>query len=158
MPRSVLADNGDYMNLPCEHKELRATVGEYDIKKDCRICWQYVNDPKYKELLDNETTIFSKPETTTGNAPITPIENTPLEQGPSWFQKAVNFSKAAVVHAWNGLPETPTEEQEKRLAICLVCPSNLLDYNTGVCLHKSCGCKVAIKTTWAKERCPKGHW
>jgi hypothetical protein len=76
--------------------------------------------------------------------------------GPGWFTKLVNFSRASVRHAWHGLPQTPTPEQERRLGLCLACDQ--LDAATGACTHPGCGCRVAVKTTWLMERCPLGRW
>jgi hypothetical protein len=76
--------------------------------------------------------------------------------GPGWFRKLVNFSRAAVRHAWHGLPETPTPEQERRLALCLACDK--LDTVNGVCTHHQCGCNVQTKTTWLMEKCPLDRW
>jgi len=80
----------------------------------------------------------------------------PIQEGPSWLQKTVNFSKAVVTHIAHGLPVTPTEEQERRLAICLAClpPEGYYDVETGTCLHKNCGCKLTRKVSFLMEKCP----
>jgi hypothetical protein len=78
------------------------------------------------------------------------------DTGPGWFRKLVNFSRAAVKHAWHGLPQTPTPEQERRLALCLACDK--LDAESGACTHPQCGCRVATKVTWEMEKCPLGKW
>lgn len=89
-----------------------------------------------------------------------PAEPKPLHEAPGWFRKALNFGRAVVKHAWHGLPETTTPEQERRLSVCLNClpPEGYLDVERGICTHKDCGCAVTKKTTWMMERCPIGKW
>ena len=71
---------------------------------------------------------------------------------PSMFQQAKNFAKATVRHVANMGRNTPKMVRESRLEICNKCDKN----NNGRC--SECGCFVDVKTSWASEACPLGHW
>jgi hypothetical protein len=134
------------MKRPCRCDRFRP--GEpFDPRLDCALCWRYHHDPQYHALYDGQPV---------PPAPTPPPERKPADAGPAWWRKAANFARAAVRHAWHGLPETPTPEQERRVSICLACP--LLAQDTGRCTHVRCGCNVAKKTTWLMEQCPLGKW
>jgi len=123
----------------------------------CMFCWKYANDPNYKKHWDE---LLSKPReqiTSTAYIPV-PVNAKTIDEGPNWFKKVVNYAKASVTHVWAGLPETASEEQEQRIAICLQCPSNLINLNMGICKHKDCGCAIQKKTRWKDQSCPMGHW
>ncbi len=149
----------------CVHKNgpiYGETKGEdFILGKHCRQCWLYLNDEAARAKWDNDPNviIISLHDTEKIKAMGIQIEEPsqiPITEGPSWFRKALNFGKAIVKHVWHGLPETPTEEQKRRLSICLQCP--LLDPESGICKHEKCGCAVAKKTTWLMEACPLEKW
>ena len=71
---------------------------------------------------------------------------------PSMFQQAKNFAKATARHVANMGRNTPNMVRESRLEICNKCDKN----NNGRC--SECGCFVDVKTSWASEACPLGHW
>lgn len=73
----------------------------------------------------------------------------------SEFRAARKRFKAA------GSPVTTIQEQMARLAVCAACPEKLLSVPLGItslARCKGCGCFVALKSEWATENCPRGHW
>ena len=155
------------MPQPCKHNPPMYVPGEpYTKGRDCRQCWMYFNSESARASWDNDpnVTVISMHDSEKAKAALRAMGVTvtepppppPIDQGPNWFQKMVNFTKAVVKHAWNGLPQTPTAEVERRIAICLECP--LLNKDTGICTHHKCGCGVAKKTTWLMEQCPLEKW
>lgn len=74
---------------------------------------------------------------------------------PSLWQQGVNALKASVragqpVVGYGPLKDA--EAQDRRLALCLLCPA----HNGGRCAE--CGCPVDKKTSYPTEACPLGHW
>ena len=145
------------MSRPCGGCERGAPFdGPYDIKRQCRLCWLYHNSPAYRAHWDGNPNVTSvsvidpllHEKLTALGVPISRPEP------PGWFRKLVNFSGALVKHAWAGLPKTPTEEQERRINICLMC--EFLRQEDGVCLK--CGCGVIKKSGWDEQHCPIGKW
>jgi hypothetical protein len=108
----------------------RFTQGEEWKPGDCRLCWLYHNDPRYRELWDS------------GKKP----------QFPSFLRQATNFAGAVVRHVAAGLPTVSEEEKGRRMALCLACEH----YVDGRCAL--CGCFTAAKAAWAREKCPVGKW
>lgn len=71
------------------------------------------------------------------------------------FREARKRYKAA------GSPNVSDDERQSRLAVCHNCPSKLLTVHFGrkeLGQCKGCGCFVALKSKWATEHCPRGHW
>mgnify|MGYP003395245730 CR=1 len=131
------------MARPCHCDRYRP--GEsFDPQQDCRLCFLYHNNVFYQQHWDGHA------------APTTLPAPAAIEEGPGWFRKLVNFSQASVQHLWHGLPITASAEQERRIAICLNC--DYLEQNTGICRHRNCGCKVAVKVGWADQYCPLSKW
>lgn len=85
---------------------------------------------------------------------------------PSIAQKAVNFARAAVIHAAAGNPIVSKDVIKQRLDICKTCPLFKPNSNQagGVCTHSSCGCGIQDnlnylnKIAWADQECPTGLW
>jgi hypothetical protein len=75
---------------------------------------------------------------------------------PSAWRQGVNALKASLragqVVVGRAGPLKDTEAQDRRLALCLLCPS----HNAGRCAE--CGCPVDGKTSFPTEFCPLGHW
>ena len=124
---------------------------------DCEKC----GVPAFEALSHAEVlALFRKAPGKANASPAQPLPQpaapppVPIEQGPGWFKKAVNFTKAAVKHVWFGLPQAPTPLLEQRISLCLVCEH--LNPQTGGC--NQCGCPVATKAAWGKEKCPVGKW
>lgn len=82
-----------------------------------------------------------------------PADKKPL---PSLWQQSVNAAKASWRAGANVLrgfgPLKDTEAHDRRLALCLICPS----HNSGRCA--ACGCPIDKKTSWPTEQCPLGKW
>jgi hypothetical protein len=160
--------------IPCGLCQRGAPFGpDYDINRQCRLCWLYYNHAAYRsewEGVSNDEAMnrveayqrqyaqnrHALPTAQPGQVATLPPEPPPkpIEQGPSWFRRAINFSRSAVRHVWHGLPEAATEEQERRIAICLACEH--LDQNNGAC--RQCGCPARRKSSWALESCPLEKW
>lgn len=71
------------------------------------------------------------------------------------FREARKRFKAA------GSPILSKEDQANRLSICESCPDKLLTVPLGITWLsrcKGCGCFVTLKSKWATENCPRGHW
>lgn len=133
------------MSRPCTCNRVLENT-PYDTTQ-CRLCWLYHNDPKYREAWDKST-----------------------EEGqitsPSFLQKAVGFGQSVAKHVANGLKAVTAEEYDKRLAICRGegenenCPHYLDSYKGGRCAKCGCGLAGAVfaKAKWASEHCPIGKW
>ena len=76
-----------------------------------------------------------------------------LKPPPLWLQ-AVTFARAMAQHIKAGLPMARKRLARQRMATCKACPRYLAD--SGRC--GSCGCNMAIKTTWQLSSCPEGKW
>ena len=90
---------------------------------------------------------YSKPQKESSNhdAPSEP-------KMPPLIKQAANLAKATVRHVANMGRNTPDMVMKSRLEICNDCDKN----NNGRC--SECGCFVDVKTSWASEACPLGHW
>jgi hypothetical protein len=71
---------------------------------------------------------------------------------PSFAKKVVNFSKALVGHALNGLQTTSNAERAERAAICALCEKNI----DKTCVE--CGCPIEKKISFKSEECPLNKW
>jgi len=119
----------------------------------CRSCWLFWNDPVYRNGW------HGTPLPVDHKVPQQPSPTAiPIQDGPSWFRQVVNYTGAVVKHVWNGLPESPSDLQEKRISICLTCPGKFINLETGRCSHKKCGCGIINKTRWRDQTCPEGYW
>jgi hypothetical protein len=74
--------------------------------------------------------------------------------GPGLLRRVRIFAAAVARHVRHGLPTLAPEEQERRLTACRDCPAYRPE--TGAC--GDCGCNLRLKTSWAMEHCPRGHW
>lgn len=74
-------------------------------------------------------------------------------KSPGLFARAKSFAKALARHVKAGCPTVPTEEQSRRLALCVVCPHYAVK---GTC--DLCGCRLKTKVSWSLECCPIGKW
>lgn len=81
--------------------------------------------------------------------------NAPTESHATIFDKARNFTAAAIQHVAVGMPEASPELQAERLAICEACE---LMTPERTCRHKSCGCQLDRKSAWLDQHCPIGKW
>jgi hypothetical protein len=106
----------------------------------CRLCWLYHNDDRYRRLWDG---LPLEPQ---GNEPDGPPKM------PSLLQQAANFGGAVVRHVANGMKQVSPEEKQRRLDLCVICEH----YANGRCAK--CGCGLDSKTGWDSERCPIGKW
>lgn len=90
-------------------------------------------------------------------------------EGPGLLRKAVNFGKAIVNEAVHtvqtGVHIVPDGINDQRLAICRTSedgtPGKVCSYfdeEKLECKHKSCGCRMKVKTTWAGASCAIGRW
>lgn len=77
-------------------------------------------------------------------------------QGPGWGRRMVNFGRAVLRHAGDGLQAVDDAVYEQRLAICRECP--MCDQAKMVCHDQSCGCFLNLKARWASEDCPQKKW
>ncbi len=121
------------------------------VGRDCRVCWLYHNDERYRRLWDG-----SKPEAAAIKpalpAPATVTAAAEPQRLPSLLKQAGNFAGALARHVAAGLPQASEEEKGRRMALCLACEH----WQDGRCTR--CGCFVAAKTAWAREKCPVGKW
>jgi hypothetical protein len=109
--------------------------------RDCRKCWLYHNDEGYRRLFDGLPAEQSGPP-----APA------PQPTMPSLMRQAANLGGAIVRHVAAGCPTVSEEEKGRRMALCLACEF----WSQGRCMK--CGCYMAAKTAWAREKCPIGKW
>lgn len=106
----------------------RCGKGQAFANGDCRVCWLYHNDERYRLLYDD------KP------------------QAPGLLKKAATFGKAIVRHALNMGRNVSDDEHARRLEICKGCEF----FKGNNCLK--CGCGVLRKAKWASEKCPIDKW
>jgi len=71
---------------------------------------------------------------------------------PPLVKQAANFAKATIKHIADMGRNTPDMVMKSRLEICNKCDKN----SNGRC--SECGCFIDVKTSWASEACPLGHW
>lgn len=75
---------------------------------------------------------------------------------PNIFKRVYNFGKAFFWWAIGGFQTVSPWVHLERYNICVNCPTKDFDAASGQCLD--CGCICYIKTKWADQSCPKGHW
>jgi hypothetical protein len=109
----------------CDHPEY---TNQLYVDRQCRICWLYYNNPDYHELWSGEK--------------------------PSFMQKIVTFAGAVIDHVAAGLPVTPPEEQERRMALCIACEY----YDSASQACRKCGCGCVAKARWKEQSCPINKW
>src|SRR4051794_4312818 len=85
----------------------RFTGPEYK-QGECRLCWLYKYDERYRRLFDNPD--FSP----------TPIATEP-KQFPSLLQQAANFAGSVIRHVAGGMQNASEEEQSRRMSLCMAC-------------------------------------
>jgi hypothetical protein len=139
-------------------------IGDYIIERQCRFCWLFENDARYKALWTSQpipnipqTQPTISKECVEAKNGFSASEVPIFQRGPSLIQKAVNFSKAIVQHVAAGLPQASEDLIAKRLAICELCVE-YFDKDRRACKHKSCGCSVDKKTPWLDQKCPISRW
>ena len=121
-------------------------------------CWK--PDTLFHQCRRNST-LFAAweagggPRLTTSESVSESAEQEPCA-GPGLVRRAVNFGKAVVRHAANGMQQVDQATYDARLALCTQCPS--CDIARLVCLQPDCGCALSVKARWASERCPVGKW
>lgn len=108
-------------------------AGPYD-KGQCRLCWLFHNDPRYRQLWEPDAK--------------------PIESPPGFFQRAVNFVGAAAQHVMAGLPTVADDLYDKRMSECVRCEH----YNAERDQCGLCGCRMSIKARWAEQKCPADRW
>lgn len=80
--------------------------------------------------------------------------------GPSFLQKAINFSSAVVHDVATGMQRCTEEEMDERIEICKTCPF----YNHEDSSCNKCGCPLSRekiyrnKLYWKSSGCPIGKW
>jgi hypothetical protein len=121
------------MQRPCTCDRIKQD-GIYTLDQ-CRICWLYHFNPRYRRLWGGEEL-----------------------PRPGLLQKAGSFLKSASTYLARGMPQVSEEEYQRRSEICL---SNTCGFfREGSCLK--CGCRllgqVAAKARWATEHCPINLW
>lgn len=77
---------------------------------------------------------------------------------PGVLALGANFAAAVVRHVANGAARRSEAEVTTIKAICQENRCGLYNAEHGWCEHKSCGCGVEQKASWAKEVCPIGLW
>jgi hypothetical protein len=107
-------------------------------------------------LRDNpQWTVKSHARNNNGLLVLTRLEEEKKKLPPLWKQAwnvlQASWQAGESVAGKYG-PLTGSEAQERRLALCTLCPS----LNDGNCAE--CGCPVAQKTSWPVEECPLGQW
>ena len=121
------------MPIPCNHCGIGAPFdGEYDVSRQCRLCFLYARDPAQRKIWDSD-----------------PV------QMPSPLGVAVNFGKAMIRNALNGGKTASAETQAARLALCNICPHLTAERR---CAHRACGCWIDAKIKLASESCPIKKW
>ena len=70
---------------------------------------------------------------------------------------AADAAARVLAAAATGEPVLATQaESDRRLAVCVACPSG--QYLAASRRCGACGCVLGWKSWLATERCPKGHW
>jgi hypothetical protein len=89
-----------------------------------------------------------------------PQNTHPQNVGPSFLQKAINFSSAVVHDVATGMQRCTEEEMDERIEICKTCPF----YNHEDSSCNKCGCPLSRekiyrnKLYWKSSGCPIGKW
>lgn len=73
---------------------------------------------------------------------------------PSLTRKAIGIAMALVTHTAGGMQKASPEEQARRLSLCESCAHKVKGKNK----CRICGCGLALKASWAEQRCPIGKW
>ncbi len=119
------------MQRPCTCDRINQD-GSYSLE-DCRLCWLFRFDPRYRKLWGGESI-----------------------QQPSLLQRAGSFLRSSANYVIRGMPQVSEEEYQRRVNICQACEF----YRDENCLK--CGCrllgKIVAKCRWATETCPVGKW
>lgn len=75
----------------------------------------------------------------------------------SQLASAAAAAARVVAAAATGEPVLATQaEADRRLAVCVACPSGLYLADKRRCA--ACGCVLGYKAWLATEACPKGYW
>jgi hypothetical protein len=96
----------------------------YDISQ-CRVCWLIAHDSDFRKLYFPED-----------------------KEVPSVWKQAVSYIGSLI----NQTP-SPKELAEKRLSLCMICPSYRSDGRCG-----ECGCPVENKVKLEAQKCPLNKW
>jgi hypothetical protein len=91
--------------------------------------------------------------------------------GPSFLQKAINFSSAVVHDVATGMQRCTEEEMDERIEICKGSEDKgipkcefYIDRGDGSGDCSACGCRLSSKRiylnkiAWKNETCPKNKW
>ncbi len=71
---------------------------------------------------------------------------------PSTWKQAATFTKAIAGWMGSGFKMAPEAERDKRMELCLICPSRFHDQ------CGECGCYIAKKVSLESEKCPLKKW
>lgn len=99
-------------------------------------------------------------------------QNTRVQNvGPSFLQKAINFSSAVVHDVATGMQRCTEEEMDERIEICKGSEDKgipkcefYIDRGDGSGDCSACGCRLSSKRiylnkiAWKNETCPKNKW
>ena len=138
------------MPRPCRGCERGAPfLGEFDITRQCKICWLYYNNQRYRELWDK----------TQGQA----VEE---REKQTFSKRIVKFVYAMKIETlWRsqgGLAPT-AEEKAHRRSLCNTCDAHSKEDD----MCTLCGCYLEAgllpprpfgKIDCASQACPKGLW
>ena len=78
----------------------------------------------------------------------------PATVPPGLLRQALSFARSVVRHVGSGAVELDGDQVASRAAICGQCDHH--DADADRCLL--CGCNLAIKRRWPREKCPDGRW
>lgn len=82
-----------------------------------------------------------------------------LPPPPSLLNQAKSFASSMKKWAKDGFKNVSKEEHQRRLNICLRCPSYDPDgWGRGIGRCRECGCAVKAKTKIKSQKCPVGKW
>lgn len=70
--------------------------------------------------------------------------------GPTLFEKAINFTKAATNHVVTGCTDADQITQAERERICRECPI----FIKSMTKCGNCGCSLELKWKWKSSKCP----
>ena len=73
---------------------------------------------------------------------------------PQLWRRALNFTRAALVHVRAGLPRTSSKIARQRWKTCKACPRFMPEANQ----CGACGCYLRTKISWELSTCPEGRW
>src|SRR5690349_9077580 len=121
------------MQMPC-HNPPRARKGEPYTLDQCRLCWNYLNDPVFIAADARDP----------GEKPL-----------PSKWKQGVNLGVALVKRIISGLANCTDEEKAERISVC---KGGCEEYRESDGHCAKCGCPVEEKAGWATEDCPLKKW